>query len=76
MDDNTPAVRPAFDALVADLRALVRDQGIAKARATGAEVMQRAEMLFTAGKLSAGDLCRLHAVRLRLDAELTEGDRN
>ena len=75
--DNTTAAaeRPEFDRLVFELRALVRDQRIAKARDTGAEVMQWAKMLFRAGKLSAGDLCRLHAVRLRLDAELTEGDR-
>ncbi len=69
-DASTPPARPEFDRVVFELRALVRDQHIAKARATGAEVMQRAETLLKAGKLSADDLCRLHAVRLRLDAVL------
>ena len=70
-DANTPPERrPHFNALVNDLRALVRDQHVAKARATGAEVMQRAEMLFKAGKLSADEYVRLASLRLRLDAEL------
>ena len=65
-----PERRPHFDALVNDIRTLVRDQQIAKARATGAEVMQPAEMLFKAGKLSADEYVRLASLRLRLDAEL------
>ena len=69
-DIMPPPGRPTFDALVADLRALVRDQRIAKARATGAEVMRQAEMLFKAGKLSADEYVRLASLRLRLDAEL------
>ena len=69
-DTMPPPGRPAFDALVADLRALVRDRRIAKARATGAEVMRQAEMLFKAGKLSADEYVRLASLRLRLDAEL------
>ncbi len=69
-DASTPPARPEFGRLVFELRALAHDQHIAKSRAAGAEVMQRAEMLFKAGKLSADDLCRLHAVRLRLDAVL------
>ena len=62
--------RPEYDALVNDLRALVRDQRIVEARATGAEVMRRAEMLFKAGKLSADDHVRLASLRLRLDTAL------
>ena len=69
-DASTPPARPEFDRVVFELRALVRDQHIAKARATGAEVMQRAEMLFKAGKLSADEYVRLASLRLRLDAEL------
>ncbi len=77
-DDNTiaPAERPEFDSLVFSLCKLVRDQRISKARNTGVEVMQRAEALLKAGKISAVDLCRLHAIRLRLDAALPEGERS
>ena len=49
MDDTmSPPGRPAFDALVADLRHRAQEQHVAKARAAGAEVMRRAEMLFKA----------------------------
>ncbi len=70
-DDTIPPVeRPAFDALVADLRLLIRDQRVSKARATGAEVMAKAEQAFAEGRITAHDLNTLHAARLRLDAEL------
>ncbi len=68
MDDN--ATPPEYDRLLFELRALVRDQHIAKARAAGAEVMQRAEALFKSRKLSADDYIRLASLRLRLDAGL------
>ncbi len=70
-DTTTPLpARPEYDRLVFELRALVRDQHIDKARATGAEVMQRAEILFKARRISGADLTRLHALRMRLDAML------
>ncbi len=74
-DDTTPpAQRPAFDALVCDLRALVKEQDIiAKAeaaRCAGTEVMRRAADLFAAGRITGAELTRLHAVWLRLEAQL------
>ncbi len=74
-DNATPPVRPEYDSLVFELRALVRDQRISKVRNTGAEVMQRAEALLKAGKISALDLCRLQVVRMRLEAELVDRNR-
>ncbi len=69
-DASTPPARPEFDRLVFELRALVRDQHIAKSRAAGAAVMRRAEALFKARKLSADEFVRLASLQLRLDAEL------
>ncbi len=81
-DDTAPPVeRPAFDALVGDLRALVRRQaqdGIQKAEAArrnASLVMQRASEMFAKGEITARDLAHLHAVRLRLDLTLPEGER-
>ena len=77
--DNTPApeARPEFDQLVFSLRDLVRRQAqndtIQKAQAAhrnAVEVMREAATLFDAGKISAHDVARLHALRLRLDATL------
>ena len=67
MDDTmSPPGRPAFDALVADLRHRAQEQHVAKARAAGAEVMRRAEMLFKAGTITSDDYIRLASHRLRL----------
>ncbi len=79
--DNALAseARPEFDALVRDLRALVRQQdNIQKAedaRRNATLVMQRASELFAKGRITAHDLARLHAARLRLDLTLPEGER-
>jgi hypothetical protein len=67
-DDTTP--RPEFDALVADLRRLAQRQEVAKARHNANEVMERAAELFKAGRITGADYIKLHAARLRLDAEL------
>jgi hypothetical protein len=79
--DNTtpPAERPAFDALVADLRQLVRQQDtIGKAEAArrnASAVMAKAAALFAKGKITALDVSRLHALRLRLDDGLLPEER-
>ncbi len=72
-DDTTPPEpRPHFDALVADLKQLVRRQEtVAKAEAARRNatlVMQRASEMFAKGEITGAELTRLHAVRLRLDA--------
>jgi hypothetical protein len=71
--DNTPApkARPAFDALLNDLRLLVRDQHVQKAQRTQANtavVMVEAMDAFhrTAGR----DLSFLNAAAARLDQVL------
>ena len=76
-DDSAtpPPERPAFDALVTVLRALVRRQegGIQKAeqrRRDVSAVMAKAATLFGEGRISAHDVVRLHALRLRLDLTL------
>jgi len=69
-DASTLPARPEFDRLVSELRALARDQHIAKSRAAGAAVMRRAEALFKARKLPADEFVRLASLQLRLDAEL------
>ncbi len=82
LDDNVmpPPGRPAFDALVTDLRALMRRQegGIQKAeqrRRDVSAVMMRAAEMFAVGRLSAIDISRLHALRLRLDDGLLPEER-
>ncbi len=67
-DDTTP--RPEFDALAADLRRLAQRQDVAKALRNANEVMAKAAELFKAGRITGADFNRLHAHRLRLDAEL------
>ncbi len=79
-DDTTPPEpRPHFDALAADLKGLVRRQEtVAKAEAARRNatlVMQRASEMFAKGEITARDLAHLHAVRLRLDLTLPEGER-
>ncbi len=70
-DDTTPpARRPAFDALVSDLRQLAQRQDVAKARRNANEATARAAELFKAGRITSADFNRLYAQRLRLDAEL------
>ena len=66
-DDVTPpAQRPEFTALVADLRALVRQQeNVAKVeqrRVAVNTVMKRVAEEFAAGRLSALDVSRLHGL--------------
>ena len=80
-DDDTNRVGgPEFTALVSDLRALVRKQeNVAKAEAarkTATEVMTKAAEAFAHGRITAHDLNRLHAIRLRLDASLPEWNRS
>lgn len=73
-DDSTPPERPEFTALIGDLRALARRQdNVAKAEAArrnAAEIMAKAAQAFVSGRISPADFVRLHAVRLRLDAQL------
>ncbi len=72
---------PDFLALVSDLRLLVKrqqDATIAKAEAArrnASAVMAKAAEAFAHGRITAHDLTRLHAIRLRLDAALPERDR-
>ncbi len=78
-DASTPPARPEFDRVVFELRALVRDQHIAKAEAArrnASAVMAKAAEAFAEGRITAHDLTRLHAIRLRLDATLPEWDRS
>ncbi len=77
MFDNstTPAFeRSEFDALVRDLRErATRQDAVAKAEAAGRTadaVMARAAELFAAGHITGAELTRLHAVWLRLEAQL------
>ena len=70
---------PEFTALVADLRALAqRQENIAKAeqrRVAVNTVMKRAAEEFAAGRLSAVEVSRIHALRLRLDDGLLPEER-
>ena len=77
MFDNstTPAFeRSEFDALVRDLRERATQQdAVTKAEAAGRTadaVMARAAELFAVGHITGAELTRLHAVRLRLEAQL------
>ncbi len=71
---------PEFLALVSDLRLLVKrqqDATIAEAaRRNASAVMAKAAEAFAHGRITAHDLNRLHAIRLRLDASLPEWDRS
>ncbi len=71
---------PDFLALVSDLRLLVKrqqDATIAEAaRRNASAVMAKAAEAFAHGRITAHDLNRLHAIRLRLDASLPEWDRS
>ena len=79
--DGASPPRPAFDALVADLRAFVKRQEqetIAKAEAArrnASEVMRKAAEMFGRGELSPSELVRLHALRMRLDGGLLPEER-
>ena len=73
--DNTPApkARPAFDALLNDLRLLVRDQHVQKAQRTQANtaaVMAKAMDAFHQDRITGRDLSFLNAVAARLDQVL------
>lgn len=71
--NTTQPARLEFDALVCDLRALVRQERhatITKAevsRKAANETMAKAAALFAEGRITGADLCRLHALRMRLD---------
>ncbi len=81
-DDNDRVGGPEFTALANSLRALVRQQQDATiskagaARKTASEVMQQAELLFKAGRITAHDVNVLHAVRMRLDLALPAWERS
>ncbi len=77
--DNTPApeARPEFNQLAFSLCELVRRQApndnLQKAeqrRRDVSAVMAKAATLFGEGRISAHDVARLHALRLRLDLTL------
>jgi hypothetical protein len=71
---------PEFTALVADLRGLAQRQDtLAKAevrRRAVSDVMAKAAEMFAAGRITALDVSRLHALRLRLDDGLLPEERN
>ena len=70
---------PEFTALIADLHALAqRQENVAKAeqrRVAVNTVMRRVAEEFTAGRLSALEVSRIHALRLRLDDGLLPEER-
>lgn len=78
-DDTAPPARPEYDALVCELAAVARRQeSVAKAEAArrnASAVMAKAAGMFSRGEITAHELSKLHAVRLRLDASLAERDR-
>lgn len=83
-DENegpAPQDRPEFNALIAALRALSRRQEretIAKAeqrRVAVSTVMRKAADAFGRGELTALDVARLHALRMRLDGGLLPEER-
>jgi hypothetical protein len=71
---------PEFGRLVADLRGLAqRQDNVVKAeqrRRNVSAVMAKAAALFAEGKITALDVSRLHALRLRLDDGLLPEERN
>ncbi len=78
-DSNTPPERSEFDALVAYLRRLVKQENaVQKAeqrRIAVNAVMKHVAEGFAAGRLSTLDVSRLHALRLRLDCGLLPEER-
>ena len=61
---------PHFRLLVAQLRDRIGQQQREKARETGDAVMGKAMTLLGERRISAHELCVLHATRLRLDGAL------
>ncbi len=65
MDNTEEGYGPMYRALVEDFRAVARK----RSRETAAAVMEKAIGLLREGKLTAADIARLQAVRMRVEAD-------